>query len=469
MLRCIATIIAIVCLFFMGCAAPMEDMPESARRPSVILISLDTLRQDHVESYGTGESLTPNLDALAAEAVVFEDSFAQIPFTLPSHLSMFTSLYPDAHGVDDETETLSTQIPTLPELLKKGGYRNLGVAANVWMKAEFGFGRGFDRYFLIPQELTFSDRINATLGILLNQPKNQGVPLFLFLHYFDAHSDFSNTRNNTLPYFAPPEYLLPLGERVDTGEYCTPVGQCASDFLVAANDSPELVDTAKLARIQALYAAGVRYLDRDLGTLFADLKDRGLWDDALVILTADHGEELREHGEFLHSQPYTENLAVPLLIKLPGERFAGERRSGLVETVDLLPTILEITGIDAPAGMQGRSLLPMIEGGEQGDELTLGRHKTIGSRYSLRDDRFTLIHDFQLGTSELFDRIVDAEERNNIAETHPEDVARLVGRLETMVAANANIASRFPPTEAGHEAIITAAEAEQLKAIGYTD
>jgi arylsulfatase A-like enzyme len=462
--------ILILCTIFVACSGPAPEAPEAepAVKPHVILISLDTVRRDRAGATRNGEPLTPNLDAFAESAVVFEDAFAQIPFTLPSHLSMFTSLYPDVHGVERDNASLGEHVPTLPELLKAGGYRTLGLVANIWMKADFGFARGFDHYLMMPFELTFSGRLNRTLGELLDRPESQGPPLFLFLHYFDAHSDFHNVAENTLPYYAPPEFLDALGVSAGSRDFCTPAGECATDYLLAANRDPSLIDEAQLAQIMAMYDEGIRYLDRDLGELFADLQARGLWEQSLIIVTADHGEQFREHGELIHNQAYTEDLAVPLMIKLPGGRFAGERRAGLAETVDLLPTILDLTGLGIPAGGQGHSLMPLIEEGTPVRDVALGRHKSSPRRYAVRDERFTLVHDLELGTSELYDRDADPEELINVAVRYPDDTARLRERLQTLVADNAAKAAALASAEVVGT-LLTEEEAEQLRAIGYTD
>jgi arylsulfatase A-like enzyme len=447
-----------------GCAAP------PAQGPPVVFISLDTLRRDQVGAYRPeGASFTPHLDRLAASSVVFDDAWVTIPFTLPSHLSMFTGLYPDVHRVLRKKVRLNDLVPTLPALLAARGYRTLGLVSIEWMDGKFGFARGFDHYERIGYALTYSDRLNARLFELLDARAGDGRPPFLFLHYIDPHSDFFNVGQNRLPYYARPDYLARIGVESDTREFCTPADECATDFLMAANRDRFPLGPAELARLAALYRGGVEYLDRDLGDLFAGLEERGLFDRALIVVTSDHGEELREHGEFIHSQPYVEDMAAPLLVHLPGGRLGGTRRSGLTDSVDLLPTILELVGAEIPPHVQGASLVPLIEEGRPVRPWTLGRDKLVPSRYSLRTLEHCLIHDFESGASQLYDLASDPGERRDVAADHPERVAELRRTLTAAVGRNREQAKSFRPAPVAGEGVLTAEEQRRLRALGYLE
>jgi len=290
-------------------------------------------------------------------------------------MSIFTGLYPDVHGVDRKKSRLSEAVPTLSTLLHEAGYNTFGVVTNLWMKGEFGFARGFDHYERLPYGLVYADRVNSRIFQLIDARAGHESPLFLFVHYIDPHSDFLNVGENALPYYAPPEFLEPTGIPADSREFCDHQDNCATEFLLAADRegrplAPETVD-----RIAMLYERGVAYLDHELGILIDGLRSRNLWDDALVIITSDHGEEFREHGLFIHIQPYVENLAIPLMVKLPGGRAGGSRVDSTVETVDLLPTLLDAARVPHPAHIQGESLLPLIEGESPRSAATFGRDK----------------------------------------------------------------------------------------------
>lgn len=455
-----------VLLIAVACSTPPQPPPD------IVLISLDTLRRDAVGLYGPDtETATPNLDAIAAESVVFDDAWAQVPFTLPSHMSIFTGLYPDVHGVERKRSTLSEAIPTLPELLRGSGYHTIGVVTNLWMKGEFGFARGFDSYERLPYGLVYADRVNRRAFELLDARGDDHRPLFLFLHYIDPHSDFYNVGQNALPYYAPPDDLAPLGIAPDSREFCDAEENCATDFLLAADREGRQLDEATIRRIAGLYAAGVAFLDREVGGLATGLRERGLWDDALVMITSDHGEEFREHGGFIHIQPYVESLAVPLAIKLPGGEGAGRRLPYTVETIDYLPTLLEAAGLSAPPQVQGSSLLALARGAmpKMRERGAFGRDKLDHDRYALRLDGFTLIHDVATGHSELYDRRLDPAERHDISDSEAEVTAELADRLISIIDANGELAARLaaPPTTGAD--VLSEDEAAKLRAIGYLE
>jgi arylsulfatase A-like enzyme len=447
-----------------ACGAP----PAGNAPPTIIMISLDTLRRDHVGLYGGGATLTPVLDSLAAEAVVFDNAWAQVPFTLASHMTMFTGLYADVHGVDRKTARLSDAIPTLPELLREAGYQTLGVVTNLWMDEKFGFARGFDHYERLPYGLTYADRVNQRAFELLDARGQDERPLFLFLHYIDPHSDFYNVARNALPYYAPPEFLDDLGIPPDSREFCDQAGHCATEFLFAADRESRPLDEATVARVEALYGCGVAYLDHEVGALVDGLRRRSLWEESLVLVTSDHGEEFREHGRFLHLQPYVELLALPLLVKLPGGEAAGTRVSPVVETVDYLPTLLDAAGATPPPRVQGRSVLPLVHGEATAERPALGRDKGNRQRFALRLGQWALVHHLDSGHSELYDRLADPAELRDVASQHPDRVDNLRARLLEIVAANRALASTLAAAPVAAE-VLTDDEAEKLRAIGYVE
>ncbi len=436
--------------------------------PHIILITLDTVRRDHVGPHvDQGTSLTPNLDAFASSAVVFEDAWSPIPFTLPSNISMLTGLYPDVHRVDREDTYLNKSLPTLSELLTARGYRSIGLTTNRWMKGQFGFARGFEHYETLSAALTAANRVNARLFELLEGREENRQPLFLLLHYIDAHSDPTFGGKNTLPYYAPPELLTGFVPEIDRLEFCTGGTRCATTFLLDANRDTRRLTDETVERIATLYARGIQYLDRELGVLFQGLQESGLWDDAVVVITSDHGEEFREHGQFIHIQPYVENLAIPLMIKLPGQASAGTRLSGIAETVDLMPTLLDIAGIDVPPYLQGKSLLPMITTRRPVRQYALGSDKAKRHRFSLRTEGYTLIHNVKTGASQLFDRANDPGELREVGQDHPELLAAMRAQLLEMVAANRALGAELKTTGRLGHTILSQEEQEELRAIGY--
>lgn len=465
---CLSISLSGIALLLLGACTPSAP-PAPPSSPPVILVSFDTCRAD---VFGTlsGElpSLTPHLDELAADSVVFEDAFVQMPHTLPSHMSMLTSLYPDAHGVKPHRSPLPESVVTLPQLLRETGYRTVGLVTSEWLKPDFGFGRGFDHYERLPHRATYAERVNAEA---LEHLEPRREPLFLFLHYYDLHSDFDlGWMRNKFPYYAPPAYREGLDVSSDGEEFCDAEGNCNTGYLLAANREQRQLPRSEVETIHALYRAAVPHLDSQMGSFFDELKRRGLYDRSLIVITSDHGEEFREHGRFIHSQPYDEAIGVPLLIKFPGSWKAGTRVSEVVETVDILPTLLGYLGITPPEHVQGRSLLPLIDGpaGHQ-KEAVLSQDSSNRSRYGLRTKNLKLIVDLKTSRRELYDLHRDPGEQRNVAAERVEVADRLEARLEHLVRTNRRLNRTFVSGEVTHGDPLSTEERKRLEALGYTN
>ncbi len=455
-----------------GCrAGPPADL-----RPHVFLISLDTLRRDALELFrGDRPAVAPNLDQLVRESLVFTQAFVQIPYTLPSHMSMFTGLYPEAHGVLTKKTSLPAHIPTLPQLLEEQGYATHGLVSSKWLKEAFGFGRGFEEYRKVPYGWVHSPQVTrAVFESLDRRPTGDPRPLFYFLHYYDAHSD-TLYHGNKLPYYVIPELRQGSGD----DELCDAEGNCATQYLIAANrdylnDTGRKISAERLARLVALYEGGIRGLDRDLGALFGKLKQLDLYDRSMIIVTSDHGEEFLEHGSFLHRQAYAETIAVPLIVKFPvtgplQAEHAGETRDGLVESIDILPTILDYLDLPAVRGLQGRSVLPMIASGRPTRRYAISRDKSRKSRYGLRTREHTLIHDLRTGISELYDLEEDPGERRDLSAERPQLVVELTEQLLRLTEDNARLAESLRTDRLPEAEVLSAAEKAELKSLGYLD
>ena len=447
------------------------DGPAPSKPPNVILISLDTVRRDAVGVYReSGSSPTPNLDLFAADCVRFDDVWAPMPFTLPSHMSIFTGLHPETHGVEKRTHVLDPGIPTVAELAAAEGFSTIGLVSNIWMKGTFGFNRGFDHYEKIRVGLNYADRINEKLFELLDRNDHIGRPLFVFLHYIDAHSDYHQEGVNALPYYTSPEYLAELGLSFDTTAFCDPEGNCATDFLTAANRTGRPIDGTTIRQLADLYTAGVRLLDDDLGNLFRGLDDRGLLQSSLVVITSDHGEEFREHGRFVHAQPYVESLAVPLLVRFPGGAHGGRIVTGSVELADLMPSMLAAMGIDPPAYLPSRDILSSVAGRDDPPPVQfLSRDKNHRQRFALRSAGLTLVVDFKTGETELYDRETDPAERDDISGDHEEQVQKLEALLRGTLDRYRQLGARLKSPDTEEIDPLSDEEKEQLRAIGYLE
>jgi arylsulfatase A-like enzyme/tetratricopeptide (TPR) repeat protein len=301
-----------------------------AKPPNIILFTLDTTRADRMGFLGSKRGLTPNLDALAQQSAIFTRAFAQVPLTTPSHAALLTSTYPQFNHLEDLGMPLGKELPYLPDLLRKHGYHTAAfLGANI-LDAKGGMASGFDRGFDM-YDTDFHDprpgedryhNVERRAGDVAERAlkwlsKNQQGPFFVWLHFYDPHD----------PYDPP----APFKERY----------------------------------AKEPYDGEIAYVDSVVGSFIEELRKRGLYENSLIAITADHGESFGEHGEERHGMfLYDETIHVPLLLKLPAQKFAGKRIDPRVALVDIPPSLLKAAGIAAPASMQGQSLFPLLESTE---------------------------------------------------------------------------------------------------------
>ncbi len=436
----------------------------------VILIVADTLRPDHLGAYGHPAGTSPNLDRLAADSVIFENVYAPVPSTLPSHVSLITGLYPDTHRVVGAKDgPLSPEIATLAEKLKGLGYTNFGAISSIWLEERFGFGRGFDDYRVIEDDLTAAPMVNAAAFELIDRlAQTPGKRFFLFLHYYDPHSDFYRFGENRLPYYADEPFLKRFGRDLSALDAAQDeLKSYATDYLVAVDDKKLKVSPEVREALVSLYDAGIAYFDQQLGKVIERLKKDGLYDESLIIFTSDHGEEFREHGEFLHNQPYEESIRVPLLVKFPQGENRGKRVKSPVELIDIYPAVLDYLGLSPDEYVQGISFLPLIEYGKTRTKPVFARQKSPDRArvYSLKKGRYKLVYDFSDGRAELYNLKADPGEKTDIAEKEPELAAYLEKKLIKTVKENASLAGSFK--KSGGKPALSSKEIEKLKSLGY--
>lgn len=382
----------------------------TGRPPNVLLISIDSLRADHLGAYGYARQTSPNLDALSREGVVFENAVSTSTWTLPAHISMLTSLYPEVHGVDRNSTRLGEEAILGSEVFQQGGFATGAVVSGPFLGSYFGYAQGFDLYD--DQTISFESDQASHRGVTSQGVHGRAVewlrtrpdkPFFLFLHYWDVHYD----------YDPPP----PFDTRFDPdyqGEVNGRYGQIHPDM-----------DPRDLEHILALYDGEIAYVDSYLGRLFQFLRHQDLWDQTLILVTSDHGDEFFEHGVKGHRKNLHQvTLQVPLLVKLPWGRFAGSRVSSPVGIVDLAPTMLEVAGLEVPAEFNGRSLLPLLEGRRQRRYYFADLE---GKQKAVLVDGWKLInrHRTKTGATQLFDLKNDPGERRNLAGAEDQKLVRL--------------------------------------------
>jgi arylsulfatase A-like enzyme/predicted Zn-dependent protease len=356
------------------------------RGAPVILISVDTLRADHLPAYGYPGVDTPNLDALRKDSVLFENAYAHVPLTLPSHASLFTGLLPPQNGVRDNLGyALSSGPQTIASYLKENGYATGGAVSSIVLSHVTGVGRGFDFY----EDTVEPDRVSQTLSRIQRRGDETAAvltdwigpradrPFFAFLHLFEPHS----------PYEPPEPY--------------------ASRYKLAYD--------GEIARADEIVGGFLRYL-----------KDQGVYERALVVFLSDHGEGLNDHGEDEHGVLlYRESIHVPLMVKFPQSRRAGEAAAEPVALTDVFPTVAEVAGVPAPPGLPGRSLTAALAGEEKGqaggrriygETLYPRLHLGWSDLASLIDAKYQYI---ESPRPELYDLAADPGERSDLASGLP--------------------------------------------------
>jgi arylsulfatase A-like enzyme len=414
-----------------------------AAAPNVIIVSIDTLRADRLGSWGYERPTSPTIDVLAANGVRFANAQAEAPWTLPSHMTLMSGLFPFAHGTTSFGRRLSADVPTLAELLQKGGYRTFAYTTGGFVGSVYGFGRGFESYL---EELKpFSGLVRlVTKRIESLEPEER---YFVFLQTFQVHC----------PYQAGKQYVQQFMTRPPSDHLDTH-GKCSRDYL-EMDLAPGQIDF-----LSDMYDAGIRRADAALFKLVAFLHQRRAWRDTVFVLLSDHGDEFGDHGSLGHgSTLYGELLRVPLIILAPG--FAPRVVEERVGLVDLMPTLLDLLQLEPPPLMHGRSLVPLLAGEPRRASVAdahVGDATTGGATLrSIDSEGWKLIVDTTSGEVELFDLENDPSERNDIAAAHPARVVRLSDRLDAhfraLQVAGADVVE---PTEQN---------LEQLRALGYLD
>jgi arylsulfatase len=436
--------------------APLGGRPTG---PNLLLISIDTLRADRLGAYGAPLPTSPAFDRrLAAAGVLFEHAWSQSPKTTPSHMTLFTSLFPSVHGVElwDGTapvHALRPAIHTLAEVLRNAGYATAAFTGGAHMEGTWGFRQGFQVY----EECDGEELGHARRWLRRHADR----PFFLFFHTYQVHD----------PYLPP----LATVDRLD-GAYRGPL----RDVVRTLRNDPgawadahrrfwsavDRDDPASVAFVARLYDAGILHMDATtLAPLLDHLAALGRERDTLVVFTADHGEAFLEHGRFLHDDLHAETLHVPLVLRLPGRLPAGRRVAEPVRLVDVMPTILDLLGVPGPPGMQGRSLAALARG-----DADPGEAPAVASEFSspahgrvyeaLRSGGRTYVVDG--GRERLY---LDPAERDDVAPREPALLATLRADLDAWHAAcRARAATLGPP---GDLVVPRDENVQRLRALGY--
>jgi len=436
---------------------------------NIILISIDTLRADHLGCYGYGRNTSPNIDDLASESAVFKNVYSTSPWTLPAHVSLFTSFYEVKHQVSEGDEKIRPSLNTLTEILKRGGYYCSAVTGGGFVSSLFGFSQGFDSYIQQNDGLFVTESASwvfehTSQWLDMNKDKN----FFLFIHTYQPHT----------PYACPSPYntmFCDEDSKWDSIRYHDHLGGDKGRFQVLSEEEKQ--------NVIDIYDGEIRFTDEVLiKPLIDKLKNLDLYDDSLIIVTSDHGEEFFDHKGWGHSHTlYDELLRVPLIIKFPDSRYSGEEFDNIVRLVDIMPTILDELNINLVHNdLDGKSLIPILEHKETENRSFLaykqgylldnpipekyamnqGKDKLIFNKQFKKEDRafFTepppLTEEF-----ELYNLALNPLETKNLASEEPSLVRQIFKCIENFIQKTKEVdPSKLKVDERTKE---------QLRALGY--
>lgn len=471
---------------FPGCGIEGGD---EQRRPDVVLVVVDTLRSDRLHGYGYPRPTSPWLDARAGEGALFEDVTAQSSWTLPSMVSLMTGRYLTAYR-----DQIAEDVPTLAETFQQAGYRTLGVVGNILITEPLGFARGFDHFDPRPappaqpngggrKQARSLEQLAGDLWGPLDEalraaaePGGERAPLFLYLHPFDPHDPYHP--HPELDGELPPGGAPPVEPRGWHRQVLDERGPPPPD------DDPLWARELRGIDVQrSYYDQEVRYADDQLALVFERLKELGVLENAVVALVSDHGEGLWEHehqiapdkrgtlrpGEFFYQKHggdlYEEAIATPLVLWGRGVP-AGVRVSEAVENVDLFPTLLELAEVGQRGDLHGRSLVPLLEGGDWEPKPAVHSYIYLGASVREPATGLKLIAPTRVALHqgrelELYDLGSDPHERSNLAGERVADARRLYGAI-------VDWRKRYPVRSTLGVERSTEQEAD-LQAMGYTE
>lgn len=422
-------------------AKPSSSFPwRGPERPNLIIYLVDALRADRLGCYGNRRPVSPRIDAFANEAILFENAIAQSSWTKAAVASIFTGLWPVAHGTNGPDSVLPPEVRTLPEALSSAGYATAAVIANAFVSSPFGFSRGFDQFKYLKHGHGSSENVNEQVFDWIASQAQE--PFFLYVHTIDPHA----------PYAAPQPFLSKYAGDVPdptVGEVETVRG------LVLGKVTPSEELTKNL---ESLYDAEIAHNDAGFGAFIDFLDSNGLLDNSVVLFTSDHGEAFGEHQTWTHGiDLYAEVIEIPMIMRLPKGSFGGTQTGQVVQHIDIVPTFLSLAEISSPSPGRGQNLLAS-SGIDRWAASYLDYWGQNGA--SIVTDRWKYIFPLSIKfgrKAQLFDRHEDPGEHNNLATQRPVVAGFLASKLRAELGKNLTA----PMTA------IDESTRSDLKALGY--
>ena len=338
------TIVLVVLSISIGCVPTDRSESLSENIENVILVVVDTLRANHLGFMGYERDTSPWLDEFSQRCVVFESMWTPKSLTLPSFASLFTGLHPFNTGIFQNAWPLNDNTHSLVEDFRDAGFATMGYPTSDILDARYGIDRGFDIYDMAEELPRMAE---AEIEAVKNGIENESGPMFLFVHFWETHLPYEPDREY-YDMFADPMYVGQMDGQVRTFE-----GYNSRELPLSLDDVINAIDR---------YDAEIRELDNYFSGLFEYFEEKGLIDNSLIIIAADHGESLSEGHFFGHLRDSEVELQIPLMFHFPNDRLAGTGIGALCEITDIIPTIMDILGMDIPEGIDGISMLPLIKG-----------------------------------------------------------------------------------------------------------
>ncbi len=409
-------------------------------RPNVVILAVDTLRADHLGCYGYHYDTSPNIDRLATQGILAEKMFCPVIPTLPSFTTLYTGQYPLTHGIVGYggKAQLAREAPHLVPQFLQAGYTTCAV--DNLMRERLWLGRGYEYYIDPGIKRTYSqavtcEELNARALPWLRQHHEE--PFFLFIHYWDPHTPYLPPRRYRNMFYEGGNPTDPDNHALDEF-WNQPFGAIARDTWLRSSNG--LITDPDYVR--ALYDREIRHVDDGIGEVLTTLDELGLSDNTLVILMADHGESMTEHGIFFdHFGLYDCTIRVPFVARWPGKLRSGARMPEFLQISDIAPTLIDGAGLTIPKKMDGHSFWPLLtdDSATGGHERVISVEASWQAKWSLRtkEHKFILAREPDLlgnPPRELYDLTVDPGETTNIADDRPELVAELEASLESWIA-----------------------------------
>ncbi|MEM7480142.1 MAG: sulfatase [Acidobacteriota bacterium] len=423
-----------------------ESPPDGLAAPrSVLILDIDTLRADRLGCYGNERATSPRIDALAERGVRFEWAFSQAPLTPPSQASILTGMYPSSHGVVGRGARLAREHLTLAEIFRRQGFQTAGFVDGGYMNRGFGMGQGFRLY---------ADRRAGLEGIgpqvLDWLDDHGGEPFLLLVHTYDVHT----------PYDPPEPYRsLFLDEIAASTEGFEPTSAAMETVRRAVWwDAEARLPERDIAYALALYDAGIRYVDDWVGRIVDRLAALDLLESTLIVVISDHGEEFQEHGSVLHETLYSTVTRVPLILSF-APWGPSKVVSQTVETVDLMPTLLEVVDAPIPRPVQGESLAPLLAGRSMRERPAISESRLFGRQRAVALGDLRMIYHLRDSTTEVF------EFRRDPLEQAPLEAADVRALRKALWEWRERV-EELPPPDAAPSPIRKEV-VDSLKALGY--